>query len=91
MAEEILLDDGKVPRVFTFEMGLIPPLYWTALKCRDARIRSKAFDLLKEAPAREGLWNREEALRVAAFLRTSKRVYIVELVFIGNISHCFVH
>lgn len=66
LAEEILKDGGNVPRVFTFEMGLIPPLYWTALKCRDAGIRSRAFNLLRRAPAREGLWNREEALRVVA-------------------------
>lgn len=66
LAGDLIGDTGKAPLVFTFEMGLIPPLYWTALKCRDVRIRTKALDLLKEAPVREGLWNREEAIRVAA-------------------------
>ena len=65
LAEDFLSEGEKDPLVFTFEMGLIPPLFWTALKCRDLGIRTRALELLKRAPAKEGLWNREEALRVA--------------------------
>lgn len=66
LAEDYLRDNDTDSLVFTFEMGLIPPLYWTTIKCRNPEIRNRAFNLLKRAPAREGLWNRETALRVAA-------------------------
>lgn len=42
---------------FTVDMGFIPPLYYTALKCRVPGIRRKAVDLLLAAPHREGVWD----------------------------------
>ncbi|OQD82719.1 hypothetical protein PENANT_c020G06106 [Penicillium antarcticum] len=42
---------------FTVEMGYIPPLYYTALKCRVPRIRRQAVRTLRAAPHREGIWN----------------------------------
>jgi hypothetical protein len=45
-------DDG-----FTIESGFIPPLYYTALKCRVPRIRRQAVRTLRAAPHREGVWN----------------------------------
>ncbi|KAJ5446208.1 Protein of unknown function DUF3468 [Penicillium cf. griseofulvum] len=42
---------------FTVEMGYIPPLYYTALKCRVPRLRRQAVRALRTAPHREGLWN----------------------------------
>ncbi|KAJ5964527.1 transcriptional regulator family: Fungal Specific TF [Penicillium vulpinum] len=42
---------------FTVEMGYVPPLYYTALKCRVPRIRRQAVRALRAAPHREGLWN----------------------------------
>ncbi|KAK5104637.1 hypothetical protein LTS08_002528 [Lithohypha guttulata] len=53
-----------VPQI-QFEQGVIPPLYFTALKCRDLVIRQQALSLLQKAPSREGLWRRDEAVRVA--------------------------
>ncbi|MCJ1308043.1 hypothetical protein MMC25_001693 [Agyrium rufum] len=50
----------KTPReapFFTFEMGIICPLYLLAIKCRHPRIRREACDLLKRSTRREGLWN----------------------------------
>lgn len=49
---------------FAFEMGLIPPLYWTALKCRHPILRCQALSL-RRAPAQEGLWSRDIYIRVA--------------------------
>lgn len=54
---------GSLP--FTFEMGIIPPVYLTVLKCREPSLRHEALSLLSRAPEREGLWRREETLRVA--------------------------
>ncbi|KAI2703265.1 transcriptional regulator family: Fungal Specific TF [Penicillium roqueforti] len=42
---------------FTVEMGYIPPVYYTALKCRVPRIRRQAMRALRAAPHREGVWN----------------------------------
>jgi tetratricopeptide (TPR) repeat protein len=50
---------------FTFEMGLIPPLYFTAINCRHPLLRRKAVALLRQGPRREGLWDAEPVARVA--------------------------
>jgi hypothetical protein len=42
---------------FTVESGFIPPVYYTALKCRVPRIRRQAIRTLRSAPHREGVWN----------------------------------
>ncbi|KAJ5509239.1 hypothetical protein N7527_011382 [Penicillium freii] len=42
---------------FTVDMGYIPPIYYTAIKCRVPRIRRQAVRALRAAPHREGLWN----------------------------------
>lgn len=42
---------------FTVEMGYIPPVYYTAIKCRVPQIRRQAVRMLRAAPHREGLWN----------------------------------
>ncbi|CAG8129848.1 unnamed protein product [Penicillium salamii] len=42
---------------FTVETGYIPPLYYTALKCRIPRVRRQAIRVLRAAPHREGVWN----------------------------------
>jgi hypothetical protein len=43
---------------FTFEMGIIPFLYFTAIKCRSPTVRRAAIHLLSKAtPQREGLWD----------------------------------
>ncbi|KAJ5675730.1 hypothetical protein N7462_008627 [Penicillium macrosclerotiorum] len=42
---------------FTVESGFIPPVYYTALKCRVPRIRRYAIRMLRSVPHREGVWN----------------------------------
>lgn len=45
------------PHIFTFEMGVIPPLYFVAMKCRVPSIRHAAISLLETTmPRREGIW-----------------------------------
>jgi hypothetical protein len=46
----------------SFEMGVIPPLFFVGLKCRILRIRRKAMDLMRQAPEQEGLWMRNDCL-----------------------------
>jgi hypothetical protein len=42
---------------FTADMGLIAPLYYTAIKCRVPSIRREAIDILKSVPHRESMWD----------------------------------
>lgn len=51
---------------FTSDMGWLPPLYYTALKCRDREIRHHALKLLGLTPSREGLWDSSVVASVAA-------------------------
>jgi Fungal specific transcription factor domain len=50
---------------FSYEMRIIPPLYYTALKCRDPSVRREALSLLSSSSPREGLWDSRIAVKVA--------------------------
>ena len=49
---------------FTFEVGVIPPLFMVASKCRDPVIRRRATAILRKA-GREGVWSGPIAAVVA--------------------------
>ena len=51
---------------YSFDMGILPPLYYTAVRCRDPVIRRKALALLSASPRREGVW---DSLVLAAIVR----------------------
>ncbi|KAL4974906.1 hypothetical protein BDW66DRAFT_167528 [Aspergillus desertorum] len=51
--ESLRKPDGTQP-VFTFELGVGLPLFWTALTCREPRIRREALRLLGIAPPMQG-------------------------------------
>ena len=50
---------------FSFETGLVPPLYFTATRCRHHGIRHQALSLLCSTPRRECLWNSEMLSMIA--------------------------
>lgn len=52
-------------RTFSFEMGIIPSLYFTTIKCRNPALRRRALSVLRKAPLREGLWMSHIASKVA--------------------------
>jgi hypothetical protein len=57
---------ARDPVSFTFEMGVIAPLYFVALKCRDGQLRRKAISLLSTCtPRREGFWDADILTYVA--------------------------
>ena len=41
---------------FALELGVVPPLFWTIMKCRHPKIRRKALWLVEKV-GREGLWD----------------------------------
>lgn len=56
VAEKLLIDsDGMAPS-FSFEVRIIPSLYFTACRCRNTMLRRRAIGLLEKSGA-EGLWD----------------------------------
>jgi hypothetical protein len=53
--------------VLSFDMGVITPLLYTVLKCRDLGIRRRGIALLKLAPEREGMWHRETIVKATSW------------------------
>ena len=51
--------DTVAPRAleFSLDMGVIYPLYWTAVKCREPWTRQRAMTLLRSTTLQEGVWN----------------------------------
>ncbi|CEL10799.1 hypothetical protein ASPCAL13910 [Aspergillus calidoustus] len=47
--------DASQP-VFTFELGVGLPLFWTALECREPSLRRRALALLRRAPPMQGFY-----------------------------------
>jgi hypothetical protein len=48
----------------TTDIGWIPPLYYTALKCRSHRVRLHAIRLLRSVPHKAGFWDSTLAANV---------------------------
>ncbi|KAB8296672.1 hypothetical protein EYC80_002096 [Monilinia laxa] len=42
---------------FALDLGIIPPLFVVATKCRDRRLRREAISLLTSSHRREGMWD----------------------------------
>ncbi|RSL83399.1 hypothetical protein CEP51_004529 [Fusarium floridanum] len=50
---------------FTADIGLIPPLYYTALKCRVPCLRRRAIGMLEAVTHKESIWNGAVAAQIA--------------------------
>ena len=50
---------------FSIDLGLIGPLCFTALRAPRKSIQRRAFHMLLQAPGREGIWDAEDAVRIA--------------------------
>ena len=50
---------------FSLDMGVIPPLYYTAVKCRDPIVRREAISLICSSPHKEGMWDPELVTKLA--------------------------
>jgi len=48
--------------VISFDMGLLAPLFFIALKCRHLRTRRRAIGLMRLAPEREAMWVRDSII-----------------------------
>ncbi|CAI0645137.1 unnamed protein product [Colletotrichum noveboracense] len=73
-AEQVIKPKKEMgsPQLLSFDVQLLGPLFYAALKCRHAAVRRRALELLRLAPRREGLWNAHHAYL------TAKRVIELE-------------
>jgi hypothetical protein len=71
---ELLLDaKGSVSgpscnRFFCFDIGVIFPLFWVAIKCREPHARRRAVKLLGSLRHQEGSWKSTTAAKAAEFV-----------------------
>ena len=78
LTEKILkLSSAGVSSPFlSFDMGVIPGLFYTSLKCRESSTRHRALELLNRAPEREGIWHRHTIATAAALKIAMEEAWI---------------
>jgi hypothetical protein len=76
LSEELSHDKHFQSRFqLSLDSGLLPPLFFVALKCRVAELRTKAIDLMRICPHREGLWDRGRLVDVATWKAQKEGLY----------------
>ncbi|EON62897.1 hypothetical protein W97_02122 [Coniosporium apollinis CBS 100218] len=67
LSEELLRKKfaGSSANTFSIEMGIVYPLYLTAVKCRIVDLRAKAIQLLLSVPQPEGIWDGRVMAKIA--------------------------
>ena len=53
---------------FSADLGVVPPLFVVATKCRDPLTRRHAIQLLRTSSRREGMWDSELAARIGMWI-----------------------
>ncbi|KAF3770804.1 hypothetical protein M406DRAFT_245744 [Cryphonectria parasitica EP155] len=53
---------------FSADMGIVPPLYVVATKCRNPLIRRQAIQLLRSSSRREAMWDSELTARIGSWI-----------------------
>jgi hypothetical protein len=50
-------DFAHIKASFALDLGIVPPLFVVATKCRNRKLRREAISLLFSSPRREGMWD----------------------------------
>lgn len=53
---------------FSADLGIVPPLYVVATKCRSPLLRRQAIQLLRSSSRREGMWDSELTARIGSWI-----------------------
>lgn len=53
---------------FSADLGIVPPLFVVATKCRDPHLRRKAIQLMRSSSRREGMWDSEMSARISQWV-----------------------
>ena len=63
-------EDGylHIKASFALDLGIVPPLFVVATKCRQRKLRREAIRLLMSSPRREGMWDSILSGRVAKWI-----------------------
>ncbi|KAK0123739.1 hypothetical protein ONS95_008746 [Cadophora gregata] len=61
-------DYSHIKASFALDLGIVPPLFVVATKCRDRKLRREAIRLLMSSPRREGMWDSILSGRVGSWI-----------------------
>ncbi|KAL7913738.1 hypothetical protein GGI35DRAFT_222555 [Trichoderma velutinum] len=53
---------------FSADLGIVPPLFVVATKCREPTVRREAIQLLRSSARREGMWDSELTANIAQWI-----------------------
>ncbi|KAG5983200.1 hypothetical protein E4U55_000541 [Claviceps digitariae] len=59
---------SRIKPSFSADLGIVPPLYVVATKCREPRLRRQAIQLLRSSARREGMWDSELAANIGEWV-----------------------
>jgi Fungal Zn(2)-Cys(6) binuclear cluster domain len=65
LAEQLIHNSQNMRLIIFFDMGVMAPLFYVILKCRNLALRRKALSLLRVSPYREGMWHRPDVIQYA--------------------------
>ncbi|KAH8588198.1 hypothetical protein B0O99DRAFT_555468 [Bisporella sp. PMI_857] len=66
LAQQLINNNSQnMSLTILFDMGVMLPLFYVVMKCRNLALRQKALSLLKLAPCREGMWYRQDVIEYA--------------------------
>jgi hypothetical protein len=65
LAEHLIHNSQNMRPIIFFDMGVMAPLYYVILKCRNLALRRKALSLLEMSPYQEGMWHRPDVIQYA--------------------------
>jgi hypothetical protein len=70
LGESLVQDPSRASRnqFFCFDIGIIFPLFWVSIKCRDSATRRRSLKLLFSLRRQEGAWKSISAAKVAEFV-----------------------
>lgn len=76
---------------FSADVGIVPPLFVVATKCRDPVLRRQAIQLLRSSARREGMWDSELIARIGQWImeleEANDPAYEVAQQHVGDISY----
>ncbi|KZZ97553.1 C6 zinc finger domain protein [Moelleriella libera RCEF 2490] len=61
---------SQIKPSFSADLGIVPPLFVVATKCREPRLRRQAIRLLRSSARREGMWDSELAANIGHWIMT---------------------
>lgn len=76
--------DENTQNAFYPEIGVLAPLFFLVMKCRDPMIRRRGMNLLASKPRREGTWDSGICLRILKTVIAAEEAAAVEN---GNYEH----